>query len=71
MLSHPNIVTVFDVGDDGGHPYIAMELVEGPTLADLVAEARSRCRSKTVVEIGIQLVRRSTTRTRRASSTAT
>ena len=38
VLSHPNIVTVFDVGDDDGHPYIAMELVEGPTLADLVQE---------------------------------
>jgi serine/threonine-protein kinase len=34
VLSHPNIVTVFDVGDEGGHPYIAMELVEGPTLSD-------------------------------------
>ncbi len=29
VLSHPNIVTVFDVGEDQGHPYIAMELVEG------------------------------------------
>src|SRR5258708_20497141 len=36
VLSHPNIVTVFDVGDDAGHPYIAMELVDGATLADLV-----------------------------------
>ena len=24
VLSHPNIVTVFDVGEDQGHPYIAM-----------------------------------------------
>jgi serine/threonine-protein kinase len=32
-LTHPNLVTVFDVGDDAGHPYFVMELVEGRTLA--------------------------------------
>lgn len=31
-LSHPNIVTVFDTGEDEGLPYIVMELVEGETL---------------------------------------
>jgi eukaryotic-like serine/threonine-protein kinase len=25
-LSHPNIVTIFDVGEESGYPYIAMEL---------------------------------------------
>ncbi len=57
VLSHPNIVTVFDVGDDGGHPYIAMELIEGPTLSDLVGGSNKQLPVKTVVEIGIQLVR--------------
>ena len=37
-LSHPNIVGVFDVGEEGGIPYIVMECVEGQTLADLLAE---------------------------------
>jgi serine/threonine protein kinase len=37
-LSHPNVVRVFDVGEDGGRPFIAMEYVEGETLADLVAQ---------------------------------
>ena len=56
VLSHPNIVTVFDVGDDGGHPYIAMELIEGPTLSDLV-QGNKPLPTRTVVEVGIQLVR--------------
>lgn len=37
QLSHPNIVAVFDVGEDDGVPYIVMEYVEGETLADLMA----------------------------------
>jgi serine/threonine-protein kinase len=32
-LSHPNVVPVFEVGDDPGGPYIAMELVEGKPLS--------------------------------------
>ena len=36
-LSHPNVVRVFDVGEDGGRPFIAMEYIEGETLAELVA----------------------------------
>ena len=37
-LSHPNIVGVYDVGEEGGIPYIVMECVEGRTLAELLAE---------------------------------
>jgi eukaryotic-like serine/threonine-protein kinase len=36
-LHHPNTVAVFDVGEDGGRPFIVMELVEGETLADRLA----------------------------------
>jgi predicted Ser/Thr protein kinase len=35
-LEHPNIVPVYDTGEDAGHLYIAMRLVEGGTLADLL-----------------------------------
>jgi tRNA A-37 threonylcarbamoyl transferase component Bud32 len=31
-LSHPNVVAVIDAGEDGGHPYIIFEYVEGETL---------------------------------------
>jgi serine/threonine protein kinase len=37
-LSHPNIVNVYDVGQDGHIHYIVMELVEGQTLKQLILE---------------------------------
>lgn len=37
-LTHPNIVTIYDVGDFEGAPYIMMELLEGKTLGDLLQE---------------------------------
>src|SRR5690606_33709824 len=35
-LSHPNIVTVFDAGEQDGEYYMAMEFVEGTTLKELI-----------------------------------
>jgi serine/threonine-protein kinase len=39
-LSHPRIVTVFDCGIEGTAPFIVMELAEGPTLWQVLDEAR-------------------------------
>jgi eukaryotic-like serine/threonine-protein kinase len=36
-LHHPYICTVFDAGDDNGVPFLAMELLEGQTLAQMIA----------------------------------
>jgi serine/threonine-protein kinase len=38
-LSHPNLVAVYDVGEENGLPYIVMEYVEGETLAELMVRA--------------------------------
>ncbi len=37
-LNHPNIVTIYDVGEAGGVAWIGMELVEGETLRDLMGQ---------------------------------
>jgi serine/threonine-protein kinase len=53
-LSHPNVVRVFDVGEDDGRPFIAMEYVEGETLAELVAR-RGRLPAGEAAELGMQM----------------
>lgn len=35
-LNHPNIVAIYDVGEQDGMPYIAMEFVDGETLSDVI-----------------------------------
>lgn len=40
MLSHPAIVTIYQAGQDGDILYIAMELIDGANLADILAQGR-------------------------------
>jgi Tol biopolymer transport system component len=52
-LTHPNIVTVYDIGQSGNTPFIVTEIVEGKTLRQILNEGRPD-RSR-VLSIGIQL----------------
>ena len=52
-LMHPNIVNVYDVGEDNGIHYIVMELVEGITLKKYI-EKKARLSVKEAVSIAIQ-----------------
>jgi serine/threonine protein kinase len=54
QLSHPNIVQVFDVGEDDGRPFIVMECVEGATLADELKE-RGQLEPEEVVDLALQI----------------
>lgn len=53
-LINPNIVNVYDVGDENGIYYIVMELVEGITLKKYI-EKRGRLSYKEAVSIAIQV----------------
>src|SRR5215470_4304035 len=40
-LSHPNIAQIFEIGEDGGTHFIAMEFVDGQTLRQLIREGQT------------------------------
>jgi tRNA A-37 threonylcarbamoyl transferase component Bud32 len=54
MLAHPNIVTVYDVGEIEGRPYIAMELLNGGPLSDKLVPGQGMP-IRTVLRIGMQI----------------
>src|SRR5262249_48392295 len=39
-LAHPNVVTIHEIGDHAGSPYLVMEYVDGPTLRERIAQGR-------------------------------
>lgn len=54
VLTHPNIVNVFDVGDDNGVYYIVMELIEGITLKEYISK-KGKLSVKEATSIAIQV----------------
>jgi serine/threonine-protein kinase len=51
-MAHPNIVEIFDLGESDGRPYIAMQLVDGVSLAQVLALSKEHGR-----EVPLPLVR--------------
>jgi serine/threonine protein kinase/Tfp pilus assembly protein PilF len=52
-LNHPNICTIYDIGDFEGRPFIAMELLEGQTLKHRIAEKPISVSE--LLDVGIQI----------------
>ena len=60
LLKHPNIVEVYDLGEEDGAYYIAMELVDGASLSDILMELRETgllLPHNVVLDIGVQVCR--------------
>ena len=52
-LNHPNICTVYDIGEDAGRTFIAMEYLEGTTLKHSIGGRPMEI--ETVLDLGIQI----------------
>src|SRR5437660_8269391 len=51
-LNHPNICTIYDIGEHDGRSFIVMEYLEGATLKDRIRAATPR---ETVLMLGIEI----------------
>lgn len=54
-LDHPNVVQVFDVGEEDGRPYIVMEYVEGGTVGDKLNRRRRSLATNEALQLLTQL----------------
>src|ERR1051326_3492473 len=52
-LNHPHILTIYEVGEDDGRPYIAMEYVEGDTIRQKISNNAMQLRE--TLDIAIQI----------------
>ncbi len=52
-LNHPHICTIHDIGDSSSHPFIVMELLEGETLSECIAD--QSLGTDRILELAIQI----------------
>ena len=52
-LNHPNICTIYDIGEDNGSPFIVMELMKGESLKDRLS--RGPLKASHLVDVGIEI----------------
>ena len=52
-LNHPNILTIHDIGEEGGAPYIVSEVLEGQSLREVIASGALSVR--TILEAAVQI----------------
>ncbi len=52
-FAHPHIVTVYGVGEVNGHPYVALEYLEGQTLRERLREGRLGSREATRIGLAV------------------
>ena len=64
-LDHPSAVTVFDVVEEDGRPWLVLELVEARTLAEAVRERRPAAAGRAPPQVGLAAARRARGRARR------
>ena len=68
-LNHPNILSIFYIGEDRGAPYVVSELLEGETLRDRLRNGALT--SRKAIDTRSRLLAASPPRTKKASSIAT
>ena len=54
-ITHPNIVSVYDVGNEGNLYYIVMELIQGKTLKEIIVEEKGALPWKWSINIATQI----------------